>query len=113
MGTSKSEFANYQELKDSGVYYGGWLPKYIPKTSINIKEEHYFDTNSVFATFQYDPAEILEVKEHCMATPKENGYINFFCPPFIGSINIFVLHKNGNGYYQSRIAYHDDLSQNP
>ena len=109
MDTSKSEFANYQELKNSGVYYGGWLPEYIPKTSTNIKEEHYFDTNSVFATFQYDPTEMLEVKKHCMATPEEDGYIKFFCPPFVGRINILVLHKNGNGYYQSRAAYQDYL----
>lgn len=98
-GVSRNEFSNYQEMKNSGVYRGYWLPEYIPKTATNIKEEHYYDSNDVFASFHYDPNETLEARNQCIEAPTEDDAIKFFCPPFIGINNLLVLHKNGNGYY--------------
>ncbi len=112
MDTFKSEFTTYEEMKKSRVFRNGWLPKYIPKTATNIQEKHDLDSNSVFATFQYDPNEVLKVREVCLEAPPENGSIKFFCPPFIGISNVLLLHQNGNGHYKLSRSYSDEKSKN-
>ncbi|WP_175577623.1 hypothetical protein [Photobacterium proteolyticum] len=54
-----NSFKNYDELVQSGIIDKGWLPPYLPRSATNIEEEHYVDTNIVYATFDFHPDDIL------------------------------------------------------
>lgn len=110
--TVQNEFVNYEEMIESSTFRGGWLPEYLPKSSTKIKERHDFDTNHIFATFNYDHEEELQAIKVCITSPIDNGAIKFLCPPYFGFKNILVLHQNGNGHFESEKAYHDDESKN-
>jgi len=60
-----TDFSNYEEMQSSGIIERGWVPAYLPKTSMNISEHHNIDTNKVAVSFDYDVNENLEVESLC------------------------------------------------
>ncbi len=94
-------FSNYEEMQSSGIIERGWVPTYLPKTSINISEHHNIDTNKVDISFDYDVNEDLEVESLCTkigSSYKGNKYV---CPPDIGATSVLTLRNDGTGFYKS------------
>jgi len=91
----KSEFANYNEVKASGIMDRGWIPTYIPKSATNIKEQHDIDTNWVEVTFKYTIGDIEDTKEACDSIEYLEDRIIFNCKNFSSNVSI-ILYNNGN-----------------
>ena len=102
----KSQFANYSELVVSGLIDAGWVTKYIPKSAIDIKEQHDIDTNMVSVSFNYEPNETEMVIDECNLLFENEKGKKYVCPPFEGETAILTLRRDGIGYYKSE---HDGL----
>ena len=71
-----SEFANYQEMADSGLIQAGWIPRGIPKSAVDITETHNLDTNIVRISFTFEPGDISAAEKSCQpAASKIAGHV--------------------------------------
>ena len=101
-----SEFTNYEEMAASGLIKSGWVPKYIPKSATNIKEQHDLDTNQVNIYFNYVPNQKEDLLMECNKIISNGIGQKYICPPFEGQTSILVLRADGVGIYES---YSDGL----
>lgn len=99
--TSKNHFADYEEMKSSGLMEKGWIPRYIPHSAIDIYEQHNIDSNRVHLYFKYNPNDAEQPGKECMLLAKNEKGLKFICHPNEGSTSILVLRKDGVGYYDS------------
>ncbi len=98
--TVTNSFSNYSEMQSSGIFEKGWLPRYLPKSAKSIKESHDLDSNTVNATFTFDPTDIASVKENCnLLEDTETVYV-FSCE-ISGNRAKISLFKNGKAEYKS------------
>ena len=91
---AKSEFANYAEAKASGIMDKGWVPTYIPKSAVDIQEQHDIDTNWVKMTFKYTIGDIEDTKKACKSMEYIDGGIKFNCVYFSNNVSI-ILYDSG------------------
>jgi hypothetical protein len=49
-----SYFANRREAENAKMFATGWLPKWLPASSKNLREKHDIDTNASILRFEYD-----------------------------------------------------------
>jgi len=90
----KSEFSNYSEAKASGIMDKGWIPTFIPKSAVNIQEQHDIDTNWVKMSFKYNVGDIENTRGACKSETPFNGGIEFNCEYFSNNVSI-KLFSNG------------------
>ena len=80
--TYRTNAANYDELVASGLIEKGWVPHYIPKSAIDIHEQHNIDSNRVSMDFKYDPnAQDMAIEECTLLVENHKG-VKYLCPPF-------------------------------
>ena len=90
----KSYFASYNDAEKSGIMKRGWIPTYIPKSSLAIKETHNLDINSVEMSFNFTPGDSDDVEKNCVgAEPIANGK-QYQCEYFGNKVTI-KLYSNG------------------
>ncbi|MEA3492389.1 MAG: hypothetical protein U9R27_10870 [Campylobacterota bacterium] len=100
----KSEFSNYVEAKTSGIMDRGWIPTYIPKSAIDIQEQHDIDTNWVKMTFKYTIGDIKDTKEACESMEYIDNGIKFNCKYFSNNVSI-ILYDSGYAKLSSSPDY--------
>ena len=105
--TYKNHFADYEQMKASGLMEKGWIPDYIPRSAIDINERHSLDTNEVNMSFKYNFTDAEKAVTGCMLLEKNERGLKLLCPPHDGSTDILVLRRDGIGYYHS---YNDGLA---
>lgn len=98
--TFESSFKDYEEMAASGIFEVGWLPPYLPKSSVNIQEVHDIDTNEVSAVFSYNPADVSSVRTNCRLQAEKEDVTVFNCE-YRGNEAVLKLFKNGNAEYNS------------
>ena len=75
-----NSFENYQALLKSGLIERGWVPKFIPKSSYNIKEHHRVDNSSIHVEFYFKKNDVSYFIKACDQEGKgtykckNNGY---------------------------------------
>lgn len=94
----RSEFANYQQLSESGLIAEGWLPEYFPQSAYDIVEEHDLDTKNVWATFKYVPPASSPANK-CRLIQHTESASKYFCPPYKSGTSILILRADGTGFY--------------
>lgn len=68
VGCSEHEsnnYKNYNEANESGIIDRGWIPKYIPKSAYDIKEQHKVDVAYIDIEFWFDPGDIASFEGPC------------------------------------------------
>jgi hypothetical protein len=53
---SNSHFADRQDAEEAKMFATGWLPVWLPASSVHLREKHDIDTNASILRFEYDPA---------------------------------------------------------
>ena len=96
-----TDFSNYEEMQSSEIIERGWVPAYLPKTSVNISEHHNIDTNRVTVSFEYDVNEDLEVETLCTKIGSSYKGDKYVCPPYVGATSVITLRNDGTGFYKS------------
>lgn len=99
--TRTLNFSNYDEMVNSGIIEAGWVPSYLPKSSVEIFEQHNIDSNRVDISFKYDIGEKIEVEELCTNIVRNENGSKYVCPPYVGRNSILTLRTDGTGYYSS------------
>jgi hypothetical protein len=92
--TPKSFFKDYQEAKASGSMSRGWIPTFIPNSSVNIYEQHSVDSNWVEMTFDYSVDDINNTRLACDSELGIERGIEFKCEYFSSNV-IIRLFNNG------------------
>lgn len=93
----ESSFATYEELKASGLIERGWIPEYLPKSATEIRESHDIDTNSGWASFQYEVGDTAIADEGCQLLHNTPAGRKYLCPPLEKQTLILVLRTDGTG----------------
>ena len=68
LGCSEHESNNYRsynEARESGNIERGWIPKFIPKSAYDIKEQHKVDVASIDVEFKFEPYDINAFEGSC------------------------------------------------
>lgn len=99
-----NKFATYEDLEKSDLIQKGWLPDFLPKTSKNISERHNLDTNTVEASFEFNPSDSYRVERECKNKKLINNGFEFTCKYEDNYISIKLL-NNGVGYLSSTPLY--------
>ena len=63
-----NQFENYEELKDSNLIGKGWVPKFLPKSAYDIKENHRVDQPYIYVEFSFKKGDISGIKSNCSVT---------------------------------------------
>ena len=100
---TNSYYSTYDEAKRAMDV--GWLPAYMPKSSTEIHEQHNIDSNLVYATFNYNPDEAIELSIFCPRNLRLSNGFRYFCNDGSGSV-VIDLYDNGTG-----IINHDNESR--
>lgn len=88
--SSKSYFSNYQSVMDSGLMKKGWIPSWIPSSSLNINEIHNLDTNKIKLYFDIPKNSInLMLSEAPCKKINSNFIINNIKNIEIDKVNIY------------------------
>ena len=103
-----SQFANYNQLAESGLIESGWVTKYIPKSAVNIHEQHDLDTNQVNVYFNYDANKSEMLINECLLIIENEAGRKYICPPLEGQTGVLTLRKDGTGIY---LSHRDGLHQ--
>ena len=77
LGCSEHESNNYRsynEARESGNIERGWIPKFIPKSAYDIREQHKVDVANIDVEFKFDPGDIDTFDGSC-SLQKANIYI--------------------------------------
>jgi hypothetical protein len=65
-----NSFNNYTELEESGLIHKGWVPKYIPESSYNIKERHRIDAPYIYVELNFLENDLESIKNNCSLIEK-------------------------------------------
>jgi hypothetical protein len=87
-------------MKEAGMIDRGWLPEYLPKSSIDISETHNIDTNTVSAEFRYRVGDSKSVESFCHPSKKTELGTTYACSVDPDGGTIF-LGTDGRGRYDS------------
>jgi hypothetical protein len=69
LGCSEHEsnyFRSYSEAKESGILDRGWIPKFIPKSAYDIKEQHKVDVAYIDVEFKFDSGDVDAFEGSCL-----------------------------------------------
>ncbi len=99
-GERRYNFASYAEMEAAGMIDTGWLPSYLPKSSMNIKHGHDIDTNDSWASFRYQVGDIQSVESVCEVVAQTLRGQKYLCPPSEAEPSIIILRADGSGYYR-------------
>lgn len=67
--TSES-YGSYSEVAAiAGIFDAGWIPIWLPKSAINIKEAHDVDTNEAWLTFNFSSSDTFF--SSCISIPRD------------------------------------------
>ncbi len=97
MEITESYFETYEEAVSS--INAGWLPRWLPTSSYDIRETHDVDSNAVLAVFkvgvlaQLDNLSCENISKEEFVIPKES-YIERF-PDFVSDMFLNISAKNG------------------
>jgi len=83
-------FNNYTELEESGLIHRGWVPKYIPKSSYNIKEHHRIDAPYIYVQFNFKENDIESIKNNCSLIEKNI----YKCKDSAGQLKLEIKENN-------------------
>jgi hypothetical protein len=50
----ETTYANRQAAEEDGAFVRGWLPDFVPNSTMNIRESHNVDTNECWLVFDFD-----------------------------------------------------------
>lgn len=60
-----NNFRSYTEASESGIIDRGWIPKFIPKSAYDIKEQHKVDVADIDVEFMFAPGDIDAFESAC------------------------------------------------
>jgi hypothetical protein len=95
-----SHFANYDELKASGLIERGWIPEHIPRSVKSVNESHDVSSYSGGGTFTYDPSDTAIIQGKCQRLAETERGSKFLCPPHDGKSFLVVLRVDGSGSWE-------------
>ena len=67
MENPKSKYDDYQAVVTDDAIGRGWVPSFLPKSAIEITEQHSIDANFGFVSFYADAGDIERIKDGCAA----------------------------------------------
>jgi hypothetical protein len=67
-----SMYADFAAAKADGAVERGWIPGWIPTTSVEIKEAHDLDTHRSALALRFSEKEEWSVPEHCERIERED-----------------------------------------
>jgi len=53
-----SDYATFDQAREQGGVGRGWIPEYLPPSSVEIREVHDLDTNEMWCTFEFAREEV-------------------------------------------------------
>jgi hypothetical protein len=65
MENPKSKYDDYQAVVADGAIGRGWVPPFLPRSAIEITEQHSIDANFGFISFNADAEDIERMKDRC------------------------------------------------
>ena len=97
----RSYFSTHTEADSAGMFKAGWLPSYLPRSTIDIEERHDIDTNDVWASFKYTPEDNGSIQDNCKILVQTPSGTKYLCPPFEKRTMIIILKTDGTGWLES------------
>lgn len=96
----RSYFATYDHAKSSGIMDRGWIPTFIPRSSLDIHETHNIDTNAVKMSFQYIVGDSKEVEDNCKKIEVTKAGAKWTCGYYENKV-IVELNTDGSAILES------------
>ena len=105
--------ATYETLlaaQENGAIERGWVPDFLPASAFTIREYHDLDTNEIWGTFRFEPAEWHSLREHLVFLAPESGLatrspgtdIDWWPPELAERIATEELRRQGFSLWQAR-----------
>ena len=85
-----NEFYTYKQLEESGLIHKGWVPKYIPKSSFNIKERHRIDAPYIYVEFNFKENDLKSLKSNCCLIEEDT----YKCKDNSGNLKLEIKNNN-------------------
>ncbi|MDH4317305.1 MAG: hypothetical protein OEV64_02855 [Desulfobulbaceae bacterium] len=63
-------FQDYESLVSSGLIDKGWVPKFIPKSSYDIKEHHRVDVPHIYVELNFTESDLASFEQACKKMKK-------------------------------------------
>ena len=76
-------YSDMNEAIKDGAIDRGWIPEWIPKTAINIKELHNLDTNQSALAFDIPSQTIWELPEQCNSITENEVELSRYQRPWL------------------------------
>jgi hypothetical protein len=85
-----SSFANRKEALEAGMFAKGWLPEWLPASTMQLREKHDIDTSAGILRFEYTPSvDVPPFGDRCIPTTAdrvEHPRIDAFWWPETGEL---------------------------